>query len=128
VRCATSCARPSNERQSALRDHALRLRDMLTAAIAARDYAAGMSEPRDLCADRRSRDAILHNLFVLGEAAKAIPADVRALAPQIEWRGIAGLRDVLAHEYFGIDDEVVWDIVKNRLPDLVAQLEQMVHV
>jgi uncharacterized protein with HEPN domain len=81
---------------------------MLTAAIAVRDYAAGMSEPADLRADRRSRDAILHNLFVLGEAAKAVPADVRALAPQIEWRGIAGLRDVLAHEYFGIDDEVVW--------------------
>jgi uncharacterized protein with HEPN domain len=62
---------------------------------------------------------------VLGEAAKAVPAEVRAQHPEVEWRGMAGLRDVLAHEYFGVDDEVIWDVVKNKLPELIAQLQKV---
>jgi uncharacterized protein with HEPN domain len=98
---------------------------MLAAASAAREYAADMTDRAELRADQRSRHAILHNLFVLGEAAKAVPAEVRTQHPEVEWRGIAGLRDVLAHEYFGVDDEVIGDVVKNKLPDLVAQLEKI---
>jgi uncharacterized protein with HEPN domain len=60
----------------------------------------------------------VRNLEVIGEAAKNIPEEVRANSPTIEWKKIAGLRDILIHEYFGIDGEIVWDIVQNKLPSL----------
>ena len=54
-------------------------------------------------------DAVLRNLQIIGEAAKAIPADVRQAHPEVDWKGMAGLRDVLTHAYFGLDDETLWD-------------------
>ena len=61
-------------------------------------------------------DAVVRNLEILGEAAKGIPPEIRAQIPGIDWRGIAGLRDVLSHAYFAIDDSTLWDIIKNRVP------------
>ncbi len=95
---------------------------MLAAAARVTHYAAGMSSAGDLTRDRQAFEAILYNLFVLGEAAKAVPVDVRDRWPDIEWRRMAGLRDVLAHEYFGIDDEIIWDVVKSKLPVLIAKV------
>jgi uncharacterized protein with HEPN domain len=105
-----------------LRNVRLRLVDMLAAAEAANEYMAAMSTTADLGSDRKSRHAVLHNLFVLGEAAKGVPDSMRTQYPEIPWRSVAGLRDILAHEYFGIDDEIVWDVVKNKLPTLIEQL------
>jgi uncharacterized protein with HEPN domain len=101
---------------------------MLMAARAAHEYVTEMDEIQTFVADRRTRDAVLYNLFVLGEAAKAVPADYRASHGEIEWRGIAGLRDVLAHQYFGVDHEVIWDVTKNRLPELIEMLEELLRV
>jgi uncharacterized protein with HEPN domain len=98
------------------RDYLIRLRDMLAAATRARAYAAGIPDAATLAANQQILDAVMFNLFVLGEAAKGIPSDVRAHHAAVEWRGIAGLRDVLAHEYFGVDHEVVWDVIANELP------------
>lgn len=67
-------------------------------------------------------DAIIRNLLVLGEAAKSVPKQVRNKFPEIEWRKISGLRDVLIHEYFGIKPAVIEDIVKNKLPVLKKQI------
>ena len=67
-------------------------------------------------------DAVLHNLEIIGEAAKHMPDDLRLNYPQIEWRKIAGFRDVVVHEYFGISLEIVWDILKNKLPELHQQI------
>lgn len=66
-------------------------------------------------------DAVIRNLEVLGEAAENIPDEVRGQSPQVEWRKIAGLRDVLAHVYFGLEDETLWDIVRNKIPALTSQ-------
>ncbi len=61
-------------------------------------------------------DAIVRNLDVIGEAVKKLPADFRAQHPTLEWKKMAGLRDILIHEHFGMDAEIVWDIVKNKVP------------
>ena len=84
-------------------------------------------ELADLVADRRTLDAIVRNLEVIGEAVKALPEDVRAKAPDVEWRRIASLRDILIHQYFGIDVEIIWDIVKSKLPSLEESVRRMLE-
>jgi uncharacterized protein with HEPN domain len=90
----------SSAKPSMSRDYLIRLRDMLASATRARAYAMGIQDAATLAANQQILDAVMFNLFVLGEAAKGIPTDVRARYAAVEWRGIAGLRDVLAHEYF----------------------------
>lgn len=68
-------------------------------------------------------DGVVRNLEVIGEAVKNIPANFRKRYPSIEWKRIAGLRDILIHEYFGIDYELLWDIVENKIPYLGKQIE-----
>lgn len=62
------------------------------------------------------RDAIDRNLETAGEAAKQVPDDIRARAAEIPWRQMAGTRDKLAHDYFGVDLDLVWDVVAKELP------------
>ena len=77
------------------------------------------------CADEMAYDAVLRNLQIVGEAAKAVPGDVRHEHPEVDWRGMAGLRDVLAHAYFGLDDETLWDVVTTKIPELRDQIRQI---
>jgi uncharacterized protein with HEPN domain len=63
-------------------------------------------------------DAVLRNLEVIGEAAKNIPDSVRGRAPEIEWSRVAGLRDILAHQYFAVKLETVWNIVQTKISSL----------
>jgi len=72
-------------------------------------------------------DGVVRNLEVIGEAVKNIPASFRKKYPSIEWRKIAGLRDILIHEYFGIDYEILWDIVKNKIPELENQMKEIIE-
>ena len=68
-----------------------------------------------LSRDRKTQDAVVRNLEVFGEAAGRLPESVRATAPEIEWRKIVGLRNILAHEYFSVSLPVAWDVVQNKL-------------
>ena len=70
-------------------------------------------------------DAVLRNLELIGEAVKHVPDDVREKDPQIKWRKIAGFRDIVAHEYFGISDELIWDIVQNEIPALLKSVKAL---
>ena len=86
------------------------------------------SEGKDLssfCADEMAYDAVLRNLQIIGEATKAVPADVRQGHPEVDRKGMAGLRDVLAHAYFGLDDETLWDVVTAKIPRLRNQIRQI---
>jgi uncharacterized protein with HEPN domain len=76
-------------------------------------------ERDDFEADEQAYDAVLKNLEVIGEAAKRLPPDFKAMHPTIAWREISGLRDILVHEYFGLDRDIVWDVIANRVPALL---------
>lgn len=88
-------------------------------------YSKGLARDRFL-ADEMMVDAVLRNLEVLGEAAKQIPLAVRERHSQVPWRRIAGLRDVLAHAYFGLEEDTIWQIIAESIPSLADQLEQVV--
>ncbi len=72
-------------------------------------------------------DATIRNLEIIGEAVKNLPADLKRRYPHIEWKKIAGLRDVLSHEYFGINYNILWDIVKNKIPELKEQIKKIIE-
>jgi uncharacterized protein with HEPN domain len=106
------------------REWSLYLADMIDACHWVSDFTAGVDK-HSFLQDRKTYDATVRNLEVLGEACKRIPEDIRAQHPQVPWREIAGFRDVLAHAYFGIDEDLLWDVVSNKVPLLLTQLEVM---
>jgi uncharacterized protein with HEPN domain len=96
---------------------------MLSSARKAMRYAENMSRS-DLDTDEKTSDAIVRNLEVLGEAAKHVPQHVRESCQEVPWSRLAGLRDVLAHGYFGVDLDIVWDVVSTRLPAIIPPIER----
>ena len=72
-------------------------------------------------------DAVTRNLEIIGEAVKRMPKEVREKASDVEWKKVAGLRDVLIHEYFGVDLEILWDIIKNKLPELKRKVSRLLE-
>lgn len=101
------------------RDHRLYLDDILEAIDNIRDYTANMDYEAFIL-DGKTRDAVVRNLEIIGEAAGRLPENVRSAAQEIEWRKIVGLRNILAHEYFSVSLPVVWDVVQNKLEPLKA--------
>lgn len=75
--------------------------------------------------DEIIKRAFVRSVEVIGEAVKKIPADRRAKYPDIKWRAIAGMRDKLVHEYFGVDYDIVWDAVTAKIPELSVTVRQM---
>ena len=78
--------------------------------------------------DPRTVDAVIRGLEVIGEAAKNIPNEIRRKTVTIPWRRMAGMRDKLIHDYFGVDLEIVWAVVKEELPPLQAQLQALLQI
>lgn len=76
-------------------------------------------------ADEKTFDAVMRDLEIIGEAAKHIPPEVRAQYPDVDWRKMSGLRDVVIHEYFGIDVELIWDIITHEVPGLLPRLNRI---
>lgn len=106
------------------REHHLFLDDMRKACEKIVRHTRALTRDQFI-ADDTVFDAVMRNLEILGEAAKHIPQDICEQYPKIEWRRIASLRDVVIHEYFGIDIDIVWDVVANKVPALLRQLEDI---
>lgn len=71
-------------------------------------------------------DAVIRNFEIIGEAAKKIPKTIQEKYPEIPWRKMYGLRNLITHEYFGIDYEMIWEIAKNNLPQNLADLQTII--
>lgn len=103
---------------------AVLVNDMIEAAERALGYVDGFTYPA-FVADTRTFDAVLRNLEVLGEAAAQVPASFRERHPEVPWRQVVGLRNVVVHRYFAVDPETVWTIVTDQLPSLLPQLREI---
>jgi uncharacterized protein with HEPN domain len=100
------------------------LEDIHEAARAVLDHTAAL----DFDSFRENElvvKAVLYDLAVIGEAARAVPDTVREAHSEIAWRRIIGLRNIITHEYFGVDLVIIWDIVQNHVPALHEQIGQM---
>ncbi len=106
------------------RDDLIRLRHMLDAAQRARRFIQGR-ERTDLEMDEMLSLAIVRLLEIVGEAAAHVSEPVQTDLPAIPWRQITGARNRLIHGYFDVDLDIVWAILQNDLPPLIAQLEQV---
>jgi uncharacterized protein with HEPN domain len=73
------------------------------------------------------RRAVVRSLEVIGEAAKRVPPAFREQYPMIQWRAMAGMRDRLIHNYFGVDYELVWDVLENRIPELRSPIASILE-
>ena len=111
-----------------LRDYRLYLDDILDAIKQINEYIAGYDKEA-FSKDRKTLDAVIRNLEIIGEAAGHLPEDIRNITPHMEWRKIVGLRNILIHEYFGINVHIIWDVITNKLEPLrVACLTIMEHL
>lgn len=106
-----------------MRDSAERLRDILEAIAAIERHSD--CEKRAFERDELLQAWFVRHLQIIGEAARAIPEEIRALAPEIPWRQIAGMRNVLVHGYFEIDTDLVWDAAARDVPALKPAIERL---
>lgn len=104
------------------RDPLLYLGDIVAACRKIERLAAAV-EDDGLLADETLRDAILFNIVIIGEAASRTPPDVQEKWPSVPWARIKAMRNIVAHEYFGLDRGIILDVVRNKVPVLLRTLE-----
>src|SRR6266704_1920978 len=100
------------------RDPALYLADILDACLRIERFAEGKTDAQ-IFDDEVVRDAILFNIVVIGEAAASLTAEVQGRYPAVPWSRIKAMRNMVAHEYFGLESALVLDVVRHKVPELL---------
>ncbi|MGD2157932.1 MAG: DUF86 domain-containing protein [Anaerolineales bacterium] len=98
------------------------LQDILEAGRRIGEYSTGMTYEA-FQRDHKTQDAVIRNLEVIGEAAKNIPEPFRRKYPDLPWKEMAGMRDRLIHHYFGVNLDIVWDVIRGELPGVLENIE-----
>ena len=108
------------------REWGIRIEDIVAAIDLILEYTHGM-ERAIFRSDRRTVDAVVRNLIIIGEAANHVPDAVAATHPEVPWARMRGMRDLAVHEHFGVDEDVLWDTVKVNLPALLPLLQRLLE-
>lgn len=106
------------------RDYRLFLEDMRESGEKILRYTHSMTFEQ-FKTDEKTLDAVVRNLEIIGEAVKHLPQGIRKGYPEVEWRKIASLCDLAIHEYFGLDEDILWDIIQNKIPQLLGQITRI---
>lgn len=107
------------------RDPLVYIEDIQEAIRKIKTYTQGYDQKAFL-KDTKTIDAVIRNLEIIGEAIKKVPENIRQKYNHVEWQKIAGLRDILIHEYFGVDSEIIWDIIQSKLTDLETTIQTII--
>ena len=102
------------------------LRHILDETLYLSRQTSGLSKAQFL-ADETLKRAFVRSIEIIGEATKQVPEDIRQQYAHIQWRAMAGMRDRLIHGYFGIDYDIVWDVVVNKIPELQQEIEEILR-
>jgi uncharacterized protein with HEPN domain len=108
------------------RDIVLLLQDIQTAIMSILQYTEGFTLEK-YESDLKTRHAVERNFEIIGEATARVPAAYKDLHPNIEWRIIKDFRNFIVHDYFGINNQIVWDTIQFRLPDLLSQIKELLE-
>ena len=107
-----------------LRNWLFRINDILDAVSAVETYVTGMTY-EDFVADRKTVDAVIRNLIIIGEASVHIPEEICKAHVEIPWQDMSAMRNFVVHEYFGVSDRILWDTVQIDLPPLMPDLKEV---
>jgi uncharacterized protein with HEPN domain len=109
-----------------MRDHSLYLSDILKAFKAIESFVEGQSF-EDFKKDDKTSSAVIRKFEIIGEAAKQVPENVKQEYPSVPWKEMAGMRDKLIHFYFGVNYELLWQTIRNRIPEIKPVIRQILQ-
>jgi len=104
----------------------IRIRDILSAIAKIEEYTKDFDYD-SFKSDTKTIDAVIRNLEIIGEAARHVPEDITEKYSDVPWRDMGDMRNLLSHEYFGVNVKLVWNTVKKDLPALIAPLETLLQ-
>jgi len=108
------------------RDYTLYINDMLECIERIEEFVGDMSY-EEFVEDDKTSSAVVRKLEIMGEASKNIPIEIRREYKEIPWSDVAKMRDKIIHFYFGVDYEIVWKVIKERLPGIKPLIEQVLR-